>query len=61
MCIRDRLRVYLEHIEDMPRMKLAKANASNVCDAQVLRALWTCAYWHQNEFKNCEEWGFVAP
>ena len=52
---------YLEHIENMPRMKLAKANASNVCDAQVLRALWTCAYWHQQEFKNCEEWGFVAP
>jgi len=52
---------YLEHIENMPRMKLAKANASNVCDAQVLRALWTCAYWHQHEFKNCEEWGFVAP
>ena len=55
------LREYLEHIEDMPRMKLAKVNASNVCDAQVLRALWTCAYWHQCEFKNCEEWGFVAP
>ena len=55
------LREYLEHIKDMPRMKLAKANASNVCDAQVLRALWTCAYWHQCEFRNCEEWGFVAP
>ena len=52
---------YLKHIEDKPRMKLAKANASNVCDAQVLRALWTCAYWHQREFKNCEEWGFVGP
>jgi hypothetical protein len=52
---------YLQHIEDMPRMKLAKAHASNVCDAQVLRVLWTCAYWHQREFKNCEEWGFVPP
>jgi len=52
---------YLKHIEDMPRMKLAKANASNVCDAQVMRALWTCAYWHQHEFKNCAEWGFVEP
>ena len=52
---------YLKYIEDKPRMKLAKENASNVCDAQVLRALWTCAYWHQYEFKNCEEWGFVGP
>ena len=42
-------------------MKRAKANASNVCDAQVMRALWTCAYWHQHEFKNCAEWGFVEP
>ena len=55
------LRVYLEHVEDMPRMKLVKASASNVCDAQVMRALWTCAYWHQHEFKNCEYWGFVGP
>jgi hypothetical protein len=55
------LREYLEHIKDMPRMKLAKVNASNTCDAQVLRALWTCAYWHQCEFMKCEEWGFVAP
>ena len=55
------LEEYLKHIEKMPRMKMAKENASNVCDAQKMRALWTCAYWHQCEFKNCEEWGFVAP
>lgn len=51
---------YAESLEGVPRMKRAQSNASNYCDAQVLRALWTCAYWHQSEFKNCAQWGFAA-
>jgi len=52
---------YVKALEGVPRMKRAKDNASNYCHAQLYRALWTCAYWHQREFKNCVEWGFVAP
>ena len=51
---------YVESLESVPRMQKTKALASNYCDAQVLRALWTCAYWHQREFKDCSEWGFPS-
>tara|TARA_B100000795_G_C22792650_1_gene437696 strand:+ start:1172 stop:2539 length:1368 start_codon:yes stop_codon:yes gene_type:complete len=51
---------YAKSLEGVPRMQRAQASASNACDMQVLRALWTCCYWHQNEFKNCASWGFVA-
>ena len=49
---------YAKSLTDVPRMQKAKHNASSYCDAQVLRALWTCAYWHQREFKDCATWGF---
>ena len=49
---------YAKSLTDVPRMQKAKDNASRYCDAQVLRALWTCAYWHQREFKDCAAWGF---
>jgi hypothetical protein len=57
---------YATALEKAPRMKRALASVSqNQDDAQVLRdhvlrALWTCAYWHQNEFKECAQWGFAA-
>lgn len=47
-------------ILDMPRMQKAHASAKSACRAQVLRTLWTCSYWHQKEYKNCTDWGFVA-
>lgn len=51
---------YAKSLTNVPRMQKAKHNASSYCDAQVLRALWTCAYWHQREFKDCPAWGFPA-
>jgi len=51
---------YAVSLDGKPRMQRARASASNWCDAQILRALWTCAYWHQHEFKNCAQWGFGA-
>ena len=51
---------YAKSLEDVPRMQSAKHNASSYCDAQVLRALWTCAYWHQQELKDCSKWGFAS-
>ena len=51
---------FADAIIDMPRMRKAHASVSGKCRAQVLRALWTCSYWHQKEFKNCLDWGFTA-
>ena len=51
---------YAAALDGLPRMQRARASATNWCDAQVLRALWTCAYWHRREFKDCESWGFAA-
>ena len=52
---------YADSLEDAPRMKRSLASLSaGRCDAQVLRALWTCAYWHQHEFRECAQWGFAA-
>ena len=51
---------YAAALDGLPRMQRARASATNWCDAQVLRALWTCAYWHRQEFKDCESWGFAA-
>ena len=52
---------YKDALEDAPRMKRSLASLSaGRCDAQVLRALWTCAYWHQHEFRECAQWGFAA-
>ena len=50
---------FADAIFEMPRMQKAHASAKSVCPAQVLRALWTCSYWHQKEYKNCTDWGFV--
>jgi hypothetical protein len=54
------IKAYAKSLKDVPRMQKAKENASRYCDAQVLRALWTCAYWHRREFKNCAAWGFPS-
>ena len=52
---------YADALQDAPRMKRSLASLSaGRCDAQVLRALWTCAYWHQHEFRECAQWGFAA-
>ena len=51
---------YVKALEDVPRMKRAKDNASNYCQAQLYRALWTCSYWHQQELKDCSKWGFAS-
>ena len=54
------IKEYAKSLDKVPRMQRAKNNASCYCDAQVLRALWTCAYWHQREFKDCASWGFPS-
>jgi len=51
---------FADAIINMPRMQRAHASVKGHCSAQVLRALWTCSYWHQKEFKNCIDWGFAA-
>jgi hypothetical protein len=51
---------YAASLKGKPRMQKAHASASNWCDAQILRALWTCAYWHQHEFRDCAQWGFSS-
>ena len=52
---------YAKSLDGVPRMQRALASvAQGRCDAQILRALWTCAYWHQHEFKDCTQWGFAA-
>ncbi|MBN38145.1 MAG: hypothetical protein CMI29_06710 [Opitutae bacterium] len=52
---------YKDSLENAPRMKRALASVSrDRCDAHVLRALWTCAYWNQHEFRECAHWGFSA-
>ena len=51
---------YGKALEGVPRMQKARASVANMCDAQLYRALWTCAYWHQREFKDCESWGFTS-
>ena len=49
---------YCKSLEDVPRMKKVKENASSLCEQQLYRVLWTCSYWHQVELKNCAQWGF---
>ena len=49
---------YLKSLEDQPRMRKTKENASAHCQQQLYRVLWTCSYWHQVELKNCAQWGF---
>ena len=49
---------YLKSLEDQPRMKKVKENASAHCQQQLYRVLWTCSYWHQQELKDCSQWGF---
>ncbi len=50
---------YTESLSTKPRFKRAHASASNVCDAQLLRAVWVASYWHGREFKDCHHWGFA--
>ena len=54
------LKAYAEDIATKPRMKRSHASASNYCDAQVLRALWTVSYWCGREFLDCADWGFAS-
>ena len=51
---------YAKSLQNVPRMQKAQHNASNHCEAQILRALWTCSYWHQREFCDCSAWGFAS-
>lgn len=52
---------YTKSLDGMPRMQRALASvAQGRCDAQILRSLWTCSYWHQRELKDCSQWGFSA-
>ncbi len=51
---------YCKSLEDVPRMKRVKENASSLCEQQLYRVLWTCSYWHQVELKNCAQWGFSS-
>jgi hypothetical protein len=51
---------YVKALEAVPRMKKAMHNASNHCQAQLYRALWTCSYWHQQEMRDCGAWGFAS-
>ena len=51
---------YCKSLEDVPRMKKVKENASSLCEKQLYRVLWTCSYWHQMELKNCAQWGFSS-
>ena len=50
---------YTDSLSTKPRFKRAHASASNVCDAQLLRAVWVAAYWNGREFKDCHHWGFA--
>jgi len=54
------LKAYAEDIATKPRMKRSHASASNYCDAQALRALWTVSYWCGREFLDCADWGFAS-
>ena len=50
---------YLTSLKTIPRMKRAKENASAHSEQQLMRVLWTCSYWHQQELKDCAAWGFT--
>lgn len=52
------LEEFVNSITGKPRMQRATANASACSELQVLRSLWTTAYWSTREFKNTYEWGF---
>ena len=49
---------FVTSISGVPRMQKRTVNASAISDLQVLRALWTTAYWSAREFKDCYQWGF---
>ncbi|MBG10245.1 MAG: hypothetical protein CMD92_03675 [Gammaproteobacteria bacterium] len=51
---------YCKSLEGVPRMKKVKENASSLCEQQLYRVLWTCSYWHQQELKDCTQWGFSS-
>jgi len=52
------LEEFVSSITGKPRMQKATVNASACTDLQVLRSLWTTAYWSTHEFKNTYDWGF---
>lgn len=49
---------YVVSITGEPRLRKAVAHASACSDLQLLRAVWTTAYWSTREFKDVFEWGF---
>ena len=51
---------YAKSLEDVPRMQSAKAQRLELLRRAGVRALWTCAYWHQQELKDCSKWGFAS-
>jgi hypothetical protein len=49
---------FVTSISGAPRMQKRTVHASACSDLQILRALWTTAYWSEREFKDCHQWGF---
>ena len=49
---------YGSHLGSIPRMHQARASLRNAHELQLLRVLWTCAYWNQKEHTNVEAFGF---
>ena len=48
-----------EAMEKKPRYKKQAASVHAVSDAMLRRAIWSVAYWAQNEFVADPEWGFL--
>lgn len=45
-------------MEDKPRYKKQAQSVFDCDDATLRRAVWTAAYWAENEFEADEDWGF---
>jgi len=48
-------------MEDKPRYKKQAQSVFDCDDATLLRAVWTAAYWSENEFTADGDWGFAPP
>ena len=49
-----------KHMETKPRYKKQAQSVFDVPDNMLTRAVWSAAYWGQNEFAADSEWGFGA-
>jgi hypothetical protein len=47
-----------KHMEEKPRYKKQAESVGNVPDVMLKRAVWSAAYWGQNEFVAGIDWGF---